>query len=378
MSQGVGLRALALLAWAAGGSAVSGQTGESRAELDLYVFRQEDAGGNPFRTEEFDYLGVRVGGETPLDEERSVHLEATVAYILAEDQEPLPATIANASTTSASGDLLTLDALAGLDFHPPGEDWQFRPSLFYHHQLFFIGAGVDLGLIKDLYRGNTQLAFTYLLRYDFLELDFWDGSYRGLDERVSHSFLLSWAQILSPGWRSNLSLQYSRQDGFLADQYNFVARSNSSGTPVLLVDERLPAGRDRFQLNGRLRHSPAVGTSVGVDASGYADSWGIRHVAVEPSFETAIGEGLRWRLWYRLSAQEESRFFRDALVNERKYQTQDSDLGAFTMHSPGTSLSVPLGTASGVAWEAKLSLYGFSRDDELSAFGGKLGLVWSW
>ena len=358
--------------------AAAARGGDNSFEFDVYAFSQGDSGGSsgqPFRAEGFDYYSLRGALRVRLDEERVLNLTAQPAYIESETID-LPPTILGGSTISATGDLATLDALASLDYTPLGSEWTFSPGLFYHHQIDYTGAGLDLGLTRQLNQGATTLGLNYSLRHDFLELSFWDGSFRGSDVRVSNNLMVSWSQLLSPSWKGNISLQYSRQDGFLEDQHNYVALFDLGGVPQLLTDEVLPNRRNRVQLNLRSRYSPGVGHALGVDASYYQDDWSIRHFALEPSAELSLGGGFRMRAWWRYSNQDGTRFLREQPQVAVRLQTQDSDLGDFTMHSPGVTLYFPLGDKGGRT--GSFSIYGFDRSDGIDGIGGKLQFVHTW
>jgi type V secretory pathway adhesin AidA len=285
--------------------------------------------------------------------------------------------VINATTTSASGNLVTLDALVGADVRPEGSEWTFSPGLFYHHQIDYIGTGLDFAVKRDLFGGDTRLGFSYVLRYDFLELRWWDGTHRGSSNRMANNFLFSWDQHLSTSVKTGLAAQYTRQDGFLSDQYNFVAIYSPAGVPTLYDDERLPDSRNRGQLNARVRWSPRLHTSAGLDLSYYFDDWGIETVSGTVSFETVLSR-LRLRAWYRLAVQDETKYFVRMPTAPSALQTQDSDLASFTLHAPGLTLFCPLGRWKEKDSELRFTVWGFSRDDGVDGLGAKIGVQLSW
>lgn len=83
--------------------------------LDLFTFSQKDKGGNPLRAEAFRYNSTRLALRNQLNEEESVRLEVNFAVIDNSRPQTMPASVFNASTTSASVDLTTLDFLGTLD-----------------------------------------------------------------------------------------------------------------------------------------------------------------------------------------------------------------------------------------------------------------------
>lgn len=377
---------------------------EASTGLDINVFSQGDAGGQQYRTESFDYVGVRFALKLPLDEIVTWRGNVAVAYIANHTPKPLPASITNANVMSASPDLLTLDTALTLDIKPPESDWTISPGIFYHHQKNHASIGLDLEFSLDLFDGNTVLALTYGFRFDYLWLQFWDNSSRPDDTATTHNLMIGITQIVSPQWKLNLSFQYTRQDGFLSDPYGYVTIENASGDPILLTDEDLPRTRNRGQLNLRARFSPELGVAVGLDTSVYADDWGIWHAAFEPSVELPVASlNVRWRVWYRIAIQRETRYFRRAPTTVSEFQTQDSDLGRFVMHGPGMLVNIRLngganthhadddgagggnignengnGKNIGTEWRLRVSVFGFARDDGIFAVGGSIGATATW
>ncbi len=350
---------------------------ENSFSFDLHSFSQKDRGGNPFQAEGFEYYGGGSALQLQLNEEVRLNLQATVAYIDNSLPQIQPASVVNGNTTSASTDLTTLDSLASLEIRQKGSPWIFKPGIYYHHQIDSIGPGVDLGVAREFDEGNTELQFNYSFRWDYLSLLYWDGSDRGFDDRLSHNFLFGWTQIVNPSLKTHLGFQHTRQDGFLSETYNYVTL-HTGAIPTLLIDEVLPDQRHRSQVNGRLRYSWDTGHSVGLDGSFYWDDWDIRHYALQPSLDTMLFGKVRWSLWYRLSVQERSKYWQAQPQAAGSFLTQDSDLDSFTMHSPGTTLLIPLGKEGKVNWDLRLTGYGFFRDDSVDGLGANVGVVLKW
>lgn len=352
---------------------------ESAFTLDLYAFRQRDGGGHPLRAEALEYKAARAALTLRASEGATVRATAAVAFIDNAKEQALPESVGNAMITSASGELLTSDFSLTVDLAPEGSDWTISPGGYYHQQIDYIGTGLDLGLKRALAGGDTELRLSYSLRLDLLERNAWDGSYDGSDERISSNVYLSWTQVITPWLLGSLSAQYTRADGYLADAYNFVALYDSSGEPRTLEDERLPRYRNRGQLNGRLRLSPQTGYAIGLDASFYADDWGIEHGSVEVSYtQPLLPERLYVMAWYRFSMQSGTRWFHEQPTHPSRYQTQDPDLGDFTMHSPGTTLTIRIGQLEASEWEVRVSALAFFRDDDIDGFTARIGMGVTW
>jgi hypothetical protein len=302
-----------------------------------------------------------------------------VAYLQNAPLMTPPSTVADAHVSSASVDFVTLDAAATVDFYTPDRGWRLSPGAFYHHQWAYLAGGVDFDVRRFLAGGDTTLRLAYAGRFAKLSQVHWDGSDNNIDYRNTNNFIFGWTQILSPHVLTYLGLQYSRQSGLLYSTLQFVGIYDpATGDPIQLVNENLPRLRNRGQANGRIRYSPSVGTSLGLDGSVYYDDWGVLNVAAEPNFETPIFGGARLRLWYMLAKQKGTKYFTATPTTTANYMTQNSNLGTFVYHGPGLWLMVPLYTGPGVRWMVRGSLLGFYRSDGMNGVGGSLGVVTEW
>jgi hypothetical protein len=370
----------AFLAVAAGlvaGGAAAQLPAENSFTIDLFVFSQEDDLGQPYKAEGMGYQGTRLTAVLRVTEATALEMNAGVSYIQNDPAASPPPAIHDLRITSASADIVALDASSEMSYRPPGAPWTLACAATYHHQDAFVAPGADASFAWDMNGGDTILAGSWGLRVAFPKLRYWDGRFLGRDRLASNNSSLGIVQTLSPSLVLSLTVQYTHQIGYLADAYNYVV-IYVDGTPARLTDERLPDHRDRFQGNVRLRFSPAGGIALGLDGSLYADDWGLHHAAAEPNAAFPIAGGVDGRVWYRLSSQEETRFFRRTPAAESAYQTQDSDLASFTMSSGGTTIRIPLRSGPGTRWESKVSVFGFHRSDEVYAAGGNLGISAAW
>lgn len=350
--------------------------------VDFTVFEQVDDGGNPIRSEGLKYVGVRLFGKGPLTDEVKLGITASMAHLTNQAPEAaLPPSIGAAVVTSVSADLFTLDALASFDISPKGINWTFHPGFFYHHQHRNVSWGADFAAKGAFNGGDTGLTLSYSLRLARTDPKNWDGFRPGQDWHVSNNFFASLTQTLSPAWLLSVSLQYTRQDGFLADAFNYVLITDEFGTPAKLLYEDMPRERNRGQGNVRLRWSPSVGWGIGLDASIYGDDWGVLVGSVSPSAVFSLSRTVRLRLWYRLALQQGSKYFSDSYVTKAPtFRTQDSDLASWALHSPGMSLNIPFGVADsrGPGFVARLSVYGYYRTDGIWTLGSSAGVSAKW
>lgn len=391
--------------------ALAAQQGESSASLDLYIFNQDDNGGNPVQNEELLYMGVRVSAKLKISKVLSIRPTASVAQLETGGKTDVPSTITNATTTSASqkssskaGGKSTYTPITtslGFDIKPANTTWTFSPGLFFSYQDNYISRGLDFAVSAEFFNGNTIPSLSYGLRWDSLsatgtgagailgagegeeeEEDEDEGGggavEKRLETRLTHNLQLGFTQILSPQWRLNASFQYTRQDGFLGAP-NAVITLYRGATPILFANENLPHDRNRFQFNVRVRYAPVLHFGLGMDHSFYFDDWGVTHFALEPNAEGPIVVGIcRWRVWYRFSYQSGTNYERHRPQNEFKYQTDDPDLATFTTHSGGVLFYLDLARFGAVHWSLRVSGYGNYRDDGISGFGGMLGTEFDW
>lgn len=352
--------------------------GENQVSLDLFVFDQNDQSKDKLRRQGFLYTA----GGTDLSIRASdvvvIRANTTVAYIRGSGKPDLPSTISNASVTSASPNTVTWDVVIGVDLRKPGSAWQFSPGLYYHHQFGWAVPGLDMAVRGEFFGGDGVLSLSYALRGAIRGGDFWDGNWRGFHYLFSNTLQVGWTQTLSPSWITMVSLQYARQDGQTEGYFNYVVLVDANGVPIKLLDERLPNQRNRVQLNLRARFSPKLGLAFGLDLSGYLDDWGVRHGSIQGTLEVPLARWLRFRFYYRFAAQRRTRFFRRAPTEDIGYQTQDSDLDSFTMHSAGATLHFTLLSTRKPRWGIRVASLGFYRSDGIAALGGSVGVIANW
>ena len=345
--------------------------------FDVFAFSQEDDVGQPFKSEGMGYQGGRATVVLPLTPSATLRLSTTLSHIQNDVAAELPATVLNSRITSASADIIALDASATLTIRSPGSAWIVTPGAYYHHQDAFVAVGPDITVAREVNGGDTILHGTWGLRLGYPKLSFWNQVRLGRDQLTSINMTVGVTQTLSPSWVVDLGAQFTYQRGFLTDPYNYVVIYDQ-GNPMELTSESLPRHRNRLQLNTRLRYSPVLGIGFGLDNSFYVDDWGIRHLSAEPNAAFPLLGGMSSRIWYRLSLQHETDYFYETPAFEHTYQTQDTDLGSFTMHTGGTTLRIPLGKGSGTQWEPRITVFGFYRDDKIYAIGGNLGITVRW
>ena len=137
------------------------------------------------------------------------------------------------------------------------------------------------------------------------------------------------------------------------------------------VTEELPDNRTRGTIFGRIRRYIQPGISWELGGRIYADSWGITSITVEPRFyKWIIEDVLNVRVRYRFYIQTEADDFRDQFLVEKKFRTQDSDLGDFSAHLAGLKLNWKLSEP----WAVDIGGDLIFRSDGIDQFLGSIGV----
>lgn len=279
------------------GSSLNAQQTDNNAQLDIFVFNQEDHGGNKIQNEDMLYVGARASAKLKVNNVLSIRPTISGALLYAGGKPDVPSTITNATTTSASqrttnraggkSDYTPVTTSMGFDIKPIGSDWTLSPGLFFSWQDNYVSRGLDFSASVELFNGNFIPSITYGFRWDSLtagslgiegifgfsgedgeggeggeeEAGEGDeggggGSINRLETRWTHNLQLGFTQILSPQWRLNASVQYTLQHGSLGAPNAVVTLFDTSDVPVLFANEKLPKIRNRFQFNTRVRFFP--------------------------------------------------------------------------------------------------------------------------
>jgi hypothetical protein len=389
-------------------SRLGAQSADNSVVLDLYAFSQEDNGGNPIQNEDLLYYGARVAARIKVSKVLVLRSTATVSQLESGGRVTVPATITNATTTSASqrasgsagskSHFTPITTSLGFDITPKDTKWTISPGLFFSYQDNYISRGVDFAVSSEWFGGNTIPSLSYGLRWDTLSaLSVSAGGAFGSEEeeeededggggggskttftRFTHNFQIGVTQIVAKWCRISASFQYTRQDGKLSAPNAIVTIFNGR-TPVLFAQENLPNYRNRFQFNVRAKFSPVTGYALGVDHSAYLDDWGIENFAIEPNAEGQFAVPFaRWRVWYRLSTQGSTAYMRVRPQNEFRFQTDDADLASFSTHSGGALFFFDVAHWGTLHWIVRVSVYANYRTDDIFGYGAMLGTEFNW
>ena len=122
------------------GSCIFAQQTDNNAQLDIFVFNQEDHGGNKIQNEEMLYVGARASAKLKVNKVLTIRPTISGALLYAGGKPDVPSTITNATTTSASqrssnraggkSDYTPVTTSMGFDIKPIGSDWTLSPGAY--------------------------------------------------------------------------------------------------------------------------------------------------------------------------------------------------------------------------------------------------------
>lgn len=270
-------------------------------------------------------------------------------------------------------------------------------SFEYDYRSFGFGGDVAI----DLFEKNTTLTFGLNGFFDQVDLIKFNGAEDGDDDRLTLTFNAGWYQVLSPTVHMSLGLNITHQSGYLATSFNGVVLENPNSPVAGRIDpddfinlnslppgvsieaEQLPDTRTRNAIFGEVRKYFSTGTSVGIGARFYADTWGIVAGTLELKLsQWIVPKVLRARLRYRFYSQTaaddyEERFYVPSSqrssdpLQPNQDRTQDSDLGDFTSHTIGLHLTWQVGRNVGLTFGGDYILRSDGIDQILGIVGVK-------
>lgn len=314
----------------------------------LNFYDQSDSGGNPNQKEEVSIFQPMLLANFKLSEDWNVTLAMQSDFIMGRSD----------SASGASGRATAGAAPAGGGEDEGGGDSegfgiteiQFGGSLSFDwawSRQTHVGAGASFSK-EDNYRSvggflkwsfetedrNDAFGVRLTGLSDTVELDYFDGTNGGEDDRVTFSPGLGWTHVLGPDTLLTLSYDLTIQRGELGTPAQSVV---TGGTEVREV---LPDSRIRHSLHARVRHLLFDALAVEPGVSLYADTWGVRAIGLEMAFHwEAVPGSFFVRPSYRFHSQTEVDAFLEDGDAIPEFRTQDSDLGAFTTNTFGLKLS---------------------------------------
>lgn len=241
-------------------------------------------------------------------------------------------------------------------------DWRVGAQVALEYAYRSIGG--NAGVTWNLPGRNTALSADVQVFLDTVKLIRYDGDDEGTDPRDTYTVELGWQQVLTPTDLISLSLTQTQQTGFLSTSYNSVF------SPSGEASEELPDSRSRTAVTGRWRHSLDDVSAAEIGARYYTDSWGLSATTIDLRYSRYfLDRRLLLEPTYRLHLQQAAKYyeesFDDPLPDNR---TSDPDLGDFTGHMAGVRAGWLGGHLFGHPSDWDLSLFGYDRDNGLTAF----------
>lgn len=237
----------------------------------------------------------------------------------------------------------------GRRYREDGRD-ALRLSVSKEEDYFSLSTGAETEQEFD----DGARTLTAGLGFSHDELSPTDGGSSRYPDRIADASKNSWsayaglAQVIDAQTLAQLSLSYTRDDGYLSDPYKqaFVAAD-------LLPDAR-PNARDQGALSARLRHYyTGLNAALHLDYRYFQDSWGVSAHTAELGWHQNLGQ--RWNVipsvrWYQQSAADFYQPFYDAARDDGHYSS-DYRLSAYG------ALSLRLGaTYDARSWTAGVSV----------------------
>ncbi len=354
-----------------------GQAGHGSLTVQLGVFDLADDGqGNPFLDESLTVVEPVVIWDYDISDDLGMTLELSYDYVSSASIERL------SKFPEQSG--ASRDNYLGADVafrHLLDERTSLRWHVGYSDEYDYDSIGAGVSWTKAPKDTDATVTLGLNAYYDLVDIIRFDGTEEGDDERLSLAVSARWGQILSPSAFGELGLTVSHQSGFLETPYNAVVIEDPSDPPNpnlanmargTETPEELPDDRVRVSLDGRVRQLVAPGRAWELASRLYGDSWDILSASLEPAWYQSLVQGkLEGRVRYRFYAQSEAQYFDEHFTAPDRFQTQDSQLGAYSSSTFGAKLVWHTGESHDLVLGLDYSL----RSDGLDQVFGYLG--WS-
>jgi len=233
----------------------------------------------------------------------------------------------------------------------------------------YLSTGGNGGVTWNLPGRNTALSVDVQVFLDTVKLIRFNGDDEGTEGRDTYTVDLGWQQVLTPRDLVALTFTQTQQSGFLSTSYNSVFSPSGESS------EELPDSRSRSALTARWLHSLDANSSGEIGARYYTDSWGLSAATIDLRYNRYfLDRRLLLEPTYRLHLQQAAKYYEEEFNDPLpEYRTSDPDLGDFTGHMVGLKTSWLGGSLFGNRADWDVSVYGYDRDNGLTAFWILLG-----
>lgn len=353
-------------------------------ELSFNFYDQDDNGGNPNQEESVKILQPMLLVTTSLAKDWILTMTLQGDVIMSD------------SSSGASG-----RAAAGTAAPPPGEDAEgagegkeglsiseiqyagtmglshrWSPwttvgvAASYSQEENYGSLGATFRWVHELPDRNDTFSFRLTTLFDTVDLEYYDGTSGGEDERRTVSPGFGWTHVLTGRTLMTLNYDLTLQRGYLGTP------SQSVVVGATETREELPDSRTRHSVHGRVRHLLFEPVAVEPGAGAYLDDWGARAYSVEFNlYWEAVARSLIVRPGFRFHSQSAVDFFvEEDATSAGRYHTQDSDLGEFTTRTVGLKLTFLKSPLAGDELEIGFDVA--SRSDGIDWFTVSVGFTW--
>jgi hypothetical protein len=154
-----------------------------------------------------------------------------------------------------------------------------------------------------------------------------------------NGYNVSVAQVINPTFLATLSYELTVDDGYLQNPYRLVRVGGSHLPNQPEVD---PTTRSGQAVSVRLVKSWSPRWSSNFFVRYYTDSWKIHAEQAEVGFSHYVYKDWILDGRYRFYVQQAASFYADNFPVQLDYMTRDKELAAFTSHTLGAKLTLPL------------------------------------
>jgi hypothetical protein len=226
---------------------------------------------------------------------------------------------------------------------------------------------------QELFDKNTTIALGYALSLNTVgragDMNFSEA----LDE---HSASLSWTQIVSPTWVTQLTYELGGSFGFQSSPYRFVPiRADVDATPSEWILESDPDTRWRHALVFAANHAVFDDSSVQADYRIYHDTWGITSSTIGFRYFVNFGKKVELRLRERFYTQGAASFYQAVYTAPQQYMAFDRELSPLWSNTVGAKLMYQMTDRLEAELKADVFYYSYSDFPELlSRTGANIGV----
>jgi hypothetical protein len=232
---------------------------------------------------------------------------------------------------------------------------------------------VNATATQELFDKNTTLAIGYALSMNTVGRAGDMNFAQVLDE---HAASVSWTQILSPTWVTQVTYELGASFGFQSSPYRFVPiRADVDATPSEWILETDPDTRWRHALVFAANHAIFSDSSVQADYRVYHDTWGITSSTVGFRYFVNFGKRVELRLRERFYTQGAASFYQAVYTAPQQYMAFDRELSPLWSNTIGGKLMYQMTDRLEGELKADVFYYSYSDFPELlSRTGANIGV----